>query len=79
MAHSQRLEIRLSGDEYALVQAEAARRGASMGKIVREALWETYGMQDQRRQDAADRLFAVDAPVSEWEQMKREITEGRLK
>ena len=61
------------------MRQESIRRRASLGELVREALQEKYGSREARRHEAVERLFSVDAPVADWEQMKREIEEGRLR
>jgi predicted DNA-binding protein len=51
----------------------AARRGTSLGALVREACTVTYGLVDQEaRLAAADALGALSLPVDEPSVMKRE-------
>ena len=79
MKKTERLEVRLSPIHYELIQREAEHRGVSMGSLVREAVEEKYGDQQTRRLEALQRLLAIEAPAADWEQLEREITEGRLK
>ena len=76
---SERLEVRISPQMMDLLRQEAQQRGVSIAQLVREAI-EQLLLQDRRaRIQAAEALFQVEAPVSEWLEMKREIEEAHLK
>lgn len=80
--YGQRLEIRLTQEEYERLKECADTRGVSMGQLVREAIDREYGAgRDEReheKQRALDALFAIEAPVDDWPQMKAEIERGRI-
>lgn len=49
-----------------------------MGALIREAV-DTYLLRPRRsRREALDHLFSLNAPVGPWEEMEKEITEGRF-
>jgi hypothetical protein len=47
MAH--RLQVLLSRDQYAFLDAEADRSGVSMAELIRRAIDTTYGPDGERR------------------------------
>jgi len=70
---TQRLEIRLDTTTLRMLEAEARRRGLSVGALVREAIRRLLEEDAAARQAAVERLAGLDAPVADWETMKREI------
>jgi hypothetical protein len=73
---TERLEIRIDPDEARWLGAEARRRGVSVGALVREAIRrfrEATEAETATRLAAVDRLARLEAPVADWETMKREI------
>ena len=80
MGHlTERLEIRLPREQLRLLRQEARRRGVPVAQVVREAI--DLLLVEEDRQDrvrAAEELFRINAPVADWEGMKREIEEGYL-
>ena len=75
---SERLEVRLSPRQMALLRREARRRGLPVAHLVREAIDLLLEEDRRARLQAAEALFQVGAPVADWERMKREIEAGRL-
>ncbi len=75
---TERLEVRLSPVHYEILHKEATQRGVSMGRLVREAVEEKYGNLRTQRIEAVRKLALLNAPVADWEQMKREIEQGYL-
>lgn len=57
------------------VEREAELRGVSIGAVIREAIDAHVGAT-ATREDALERLFALDAPVDDWAAMKQEIIAG---
>ena len=74
-----RTQILFPEEEYHRLQEEAASRSCSVGHLVREAVTKVYQTRPKRmRQEAARRLVKMDLPVADWEQMEKEIVQGRL-
>ncbi len=48
-----------------------------MAEIVREAIDYRYRTTHEERLRAAEQLFQIEAPVGDWEELKREIEEAR--
>ncbi|MEM4413058.1 MAG: ribbon-helix-helix protein, CopG family [Candidatus Caldarchaeum sp.] len=76
---SQRLEIRLEPDVIQRLRQEARRRDISLTQLVREAIDLLLQQDREAKQQAAEALFQVGAPVDDWEKMKQEIIEARLR
>lgn len=75
---TQRLEVRLDPRTMRLLREEARRRRLPMGELVRDAIDRLLREDRQERLTAAEALCQVEAPVAEWEDMKREIEAGHL-
>ncbi len=73
---SERLEVRLPPETVQLLRREAERRGVSVARLVREAIDLLLQEDRQARLRAAEALFQVEAPIADWDQMKREIEEA---
>ena len=76
---TERLEIRLPRQQLQLLRHEARRRGVPVAHLVREAISMLLEQDTLARLQAAEELFKLEAPVANWEEMKREIEEGRLR
>ena len=75
---SERTQVLLTPEQLARLKRIAARDGRSVGSVVREAVDSFVESEPDRRQRALDRLFAMNAPVDDWEVMKAQIMEGQL-
>ncbi len=75
---TERLELRLPPELMQLLREEARRRGISVAQLVREAIEASLLGDREARIRAAEELFRLEAPVSEWLEMKREIEEAHL-
>ena len=74
---TERLEIRLNPDTMRLLREEARQNNVSVAQVVRQAI-ESFLNEDRQSQlQAAWALFQVEAPVDDWDRMKREIEEAR--
>jgi len=73
---SERLEVRLPPETAQLLRREAERRGVPVARLVREAIDLLLQEDRQARLRAAEALFQVEAPIADWDQMKREIEEA---
>ena len=75
---SERTQVLLSPGQLARLKRIAARDGRSVGSVIREAVDSFVEAEPDRRQRALDRLFAMNAPVDDWEVMKAQIMESQL-
>jgi predicted DNA-binding protein len=73
-----RLEIRLYPEQLEKLKKEAAEKSTSVGELVREALEQRYEVNRDDRLEAVERMAAIDAPVTSWEEMKKQIQAGIL-
>jgi len=76
MSYSERTQVLLTPEQRARLETIAARQGISLGAVIRKAI-EAYDLAPPRaRAEALETLFSLEAPVDEWDAMKREIIEG---
>jgi hypothetical protein len=75
---SERIPVLLTPEQRARLERMAARRGVSMGWLIREAIDAHTAPRSRTRADALDALFALEAPVDDWETMKAQILQGAL-
>ncbi len=75
-ALTERLEVRVDGSTMRRLRAAAARRGVSVGQVVREAVGQSLIDDRAGRRLAAEALFAVGASVADWPDMERDIEEA---
>jgi predicted DNA-binding protein len=75
---SERTQVLLSPEQLARLKRIAARDGRSVGSVIREAVDSFVEAEPDRRQRALERLFALNAPVDDWEVMKQQILESQL-
>ena len=78
-ALNKRLEVRLSTKTLHLLRQEAQQRKVPLAQLVREAIDKMLQEDQQLKLRAAEALFQVEAPVSDWLEMKREIEEPHLR
>jgi Arc/MetJ-type ribon-helix-helix transcriptional regulator len=76
---TERLEIRIPSATLQQLRQEARRRRVTTSDLAREAIRQLLEGQRREREEAAEALFRIGAPVSDWEEMKREIAAGYLK
>jgi len=76
--HSERTQVLLTPDQRQRLERIAARESRSLGAVIRDAV-DAYTLPRARSpHEVLSSLFAINAPVADWEQMKREIIEGAL-
>lgn len=74
--HSERTQVLLTPEQRERLARIATREGRSLGAVIRDAV-DAYTLPRGRAPHEILRsLFAINAPVADWEQMKREIIEG---
>lgn len=79
MARTRRAQILMEPAEYERLEDLAARRGVSVGSLVREAVRARYFVGEEARRQALDEIFALDLPVAEWgtwQEIEEEIERG---
>lgn len=76
--HSERTQVLLTPSQRRRLERIATRENRSMGAVIRDAI-DAYTLPRARsRHEALEALFALEAPVADWEQMKREIIDGAV-
>jgi plasmid stability protein len=74
MALTRRSQLLLDDELHVRLRECAARRGISMGALIREAIEEKLSHADDTRDRAIEELLAADPlPVVEWSQMKHRM------
>ncbi|MDW7651383.1 MAG: ribbon-helix-helix protein, CopG family [Bacillota bacterium] len=68
-----RLEIRLTPGQLDKLKSEAEETGSSVGELVREAIDQRYQVSKEEKLAAVREIASLNAPVSDWETMKKEI------
>jgi len=58
---------------------EAAAKNTSVGDLVREAIDQRYKVSRHDKLRAVEQMANINAPVTNWQQMKKEIESGYLK
>ena len=76
--NTERTQVLLTPEQRSRLERIAARENRSMGAVIRDAI-DAYTLPRARSKEEVLRsLFAINAPVADWEQMKAEIIEGAL-
>ena len=75
---SERTQVLLSPEQLARLKRIAARDGKSVGAVIRDAVDSFVEAEPDRRQRAAQRLLAMNAPVEDWDVMKAQILKSQL-
>ena len=74
MALTRRSQLLLDDELHARLRESAARRGISMGALIREAIEEKLSHAQDTRVQAIGELLAADPlEVDEWPRMKRRM------
>jgi hypothetical protein len=76
--HSERTQVLLTPEQRKRLERIAAREGRSLGAVIRDAV-DAYTLPRARPPSEVLRsLYALNAPVADWETMKAEIERGAL-
>ncbi len=76
---TKRIEVLFSEELAENLRRIAEKERCSVGTLVREAVAEKYAAPSrQEKMEALERLYALQAPVDEWEDMEAEIIAGAL-
>jgi hypothetical protein len=74
----QRMQVLVSTHQRERLERIAARDRKSVGAVIRDAI-DAYTLRQARPpKEALASLFALEAPVADWEQMEAEILAGIL-
>lgn len=75
-----RVQTMLTEDQHNLLVECARRAQKPVGVLVREAVQQVYlrEVERERRQQALNRLAALNAPVGDWEEMEEEIIQAAI-
>lgn len=74
--YTERTQVLLSAEQRRRVERRAAQERRSVGAVIRDAVDAYTGSSRRTRQEAADSLLSIGAPIAEWEEMKAEIILG---
>jgi hypothetical protein len=80
VAKTKRVQVLMEPREFAALERLARKRGASVADLIREAARAQYLKADDgiRRARAAELFLGLpDAPLPEWQLLKREIEDRR--
>lgn len=75
---SERTQVLLSPEQRRRLERIAARRGISLGAVIREAIDAYASPSPRNRLKALEELFALEAPVADWDELKAEILRGAI-
>ena len=71
MALSRRVEVLFEEGEYEALRREAARRGVSVGELLREAGRRAYlRPSEEERRAAIQRILSREVDIGTWEEVK---------
>lgn len=75
---TQRVQTVLTDEQYRQLTHIAAETNKAISVLVREAVEAVYFApeQEKRKLEALQEMFALEAPVADWEQMEEEIIRG---
>lgn len=74
--YSHRTQVLLSAEQAARVKRIADREGRSVGAVIRSAVDAYVAPTADERTRALRSLLRLEAPVDDWETMKRDIIRG---
>ncbi len=66
-------------DLYRRLEEVGKTKGMSVGELIRRAVKREYQLGDAgERMAAVERLTRIETPVSDWEEMEKEISQGAI-
>jgi len=76
--YTRRVQSVLTQEQYEALLELSQSTGKPLSELIREAVEKTYLEQQDRnrRQSALARLISLEAPVSDWPDMEKEIIQG---
>lgn len=77
MSLTERTQVLLTREQRRRVERLAARSSVSVGAVIRAAIDDYLPpVSSEQRRRALGNLFALEAPVADWESMEAEIEAG---
>ncbi len=73
------MEIRVKPQQLEKLKADARRRKIPIGEIIREVIDQKYAVTREEKIKEAQKMFKLELPIKNWDEMKREIEEGYRK
>ena len=73
------MEIRVEPQQLEKLKADARRRKIPIGEIIREVIDQKYAVTREEKIKEAQKMFKLELPIKNWDEMKREIEEGYRK
>jgi hypothetical protein len=74
--YTERTQVLLSPEQRRRLEGAARHRGVALGVVIREAIDAHIAAGTRTPAEALHALFSLEAPVSDWTTMKREILRG---
>lgn len=66
-------------DLYRRLEEVGKAKGISVGELIRRAVKREYQLGDAgERMAAVERLTRIETPVSDWEELEKEISQGAI-
>ena len=78
--YTERVQTVLTQEQYEQLTQLAQQQQKPVSVLIREAIEQAYFVEIKRlrKQQALDRILALDAPVDDWSHMEDEIEQGVL-
>lgn len=79
-SYTKRVQTVLTEAQYELLLDIAEEKSKPVSVLIREAITAEYFREAQlkQRRAALKKLLSLEAPVSDWEKMEKEITKGAV-
>lgn len=71
--------ILLASSEYEHLKRKAVEAKSTMGELIRLAIRQVYLVKPKKKKSSWNQISKLNAPVSDWETMEKEILKGRFK
>lgn len=75
---TERTQVLLSTEQRRRLERRATKERRSIGAVIRDAVDAYTEVPHRTRTEAAESLMSIDAPVSDWEEMKAELIRGAI-
>ncbi len=77
---TKRVQVLFKPEQFKELKKKATARKESIGELIREAVEEKYLSKTLTKEKiaAAKKIAAMELPVSDWEEMEKEIVRARL-
>ncbi len=75
---TERTQVLLTTEQRRRLERRATKERRSIGAVIRDAVDAYTEVPHRNRTEAAESLMSIDAPVSDWEEMKAQIIRGAV-